>query len=115
MASMNQIGHPNNDSVSKYMQDIVGANMGFIFTNAAKKTDEAQTVIAMIRDKIKSVLARRERLHEISRYGRQPGQPHDWYPDPSNIAAAAVQCLQPRSLRLVRPRQLGFSGLRLLR
>ena len=33
MASMNQIGQPNNDSVSKFMQDIVGANMGFIFTN----------------------------------------------------------------------------------
>ena len=38
MASMNQIGKPNNDNVSKFMQDIVGANMGFIFTNAAKET-----------------------------------------------------------------------------
>ena len=42
MASMNQIGQPNNDSVSKFMQDVVGANMGFIFTDAAKKTDDAQ-------------------------------------------------------------------------
>ena len=40
MASMNQIGQPNNDSVSKFMQDIVGANMGFIFTDDAKKTDD---------------------------------------------------------------------------
>jgi hypothetical protein len=30
MASMNQIGKANNDSVSKFMQDVVGANMGYI-------------------------------------------------------------------------------------
>ena len=82
MASMNQIGHPNNDSVSKYMQDIVGANMGYIFTNAAKKTDEAQTVIAMIRDKIKSV------LRGVSDFTKYPdtvdnlGNHTSWYPDP---------------------------------
>src|SRR5262249_25483321 len=40
MASMNQIGKPNNDSLSKFMQDIIGANMGFIFTNQAKLKDD---------------------------------------------------------------------------
>lgn len=83
MASMNQIGHPNNDSVSKYMQDIVGANMGFIFTNAAKKTDDAQMVIAMIRDMIKSV------LRGVSDFTQYPdvvddrGNHLSWYPDPA--------------------------------
>jgi hypothetical protein len=83
MASMNQIGHPNNDSVSKYMQDIVGANMGFIFTNAAKKTDDAQMVIAIIRDMIKSV------LRGVSDFTIYPdvvddhGKHLSWYPDPA--------------------------------
>ena len=36
MASMNQIGKHNNNNVPKFMQDIVGANMGFIFANPAK-------------------------------------------------------------------------------
>jgi hypothetical protein len=83
MASMNQIGHPNNDSVSKFMQDIVGANMGYIFTNAAKKTDDAQTVIAVIRDKIKSV------LRGVSDFTKYPdvlddhGNHLSWYPNPA--------------------------------
>jgi hypothetical protein len=82
MASMNQIGHPNNDSVSKYMQDIVGANMGFIFTNDAKKTDDAQMVIAMIRDMIKSV------LRGVTDFTEFPDKIEDdkhvvWYPNPS--------------------------------
>jgi hypothetical protein len=83
MASMNQIGHPNNDSVTKFMQDIVGANMGFIFTNAAKKTDDAQTVIAVIRDKIKSV------LRGVSDFTKYPdvvddkGNHLSWYPNPA--------------------------------
>ena len=82
MASMNQIGQPNNDSVSKFMQDIVGANMGFIFTDAAKKTDDAQMVIAMIRDMIKSV------LRGVSDFTKYPdivddqGNHLSWYPDP---------------------------------
>ena len=82
MASMNQIGHPNNDSVSKYMQDIIGANMGFIFTNAAKKSDDAQVVIAMIRDMIKSI------LRGVSDFTKYPdivddhGNHLSWYPDP---------------------------------
>jgi hypothetical protein len=82
MASMNQIGHPNNDSVSKYMQDIVGANMGFIFTNDAKKTDDAQMVIAMIRDMIKSVLRGVTDFTEFP--DKIEGDKHVvWYPNPS--------------------------------
>jgi hypothetical protein len=82
MASMNQIGRPNNDSVSKYMQDIVGANMGFIFTNDAKKTDDAQMVIAMIRDMIKSVLRGVTDFTEFP--DKIEGAKHVvWYPNPS--------------------------------
>jgi hypothetical protein len=83
MASMNQIGHPNNDSVSKYMQDIVGANMGFIFTNAAKKSDDANMVTSMIRDMIKSV------LRGVSDFTKYPdviddhGNHLSWYPNPA--------------------------------
>jgi hypothetical protein len=82
MASMNQIGHKNNDSVSKFMQDIVGANMGFIFTNAAKKSDDANMVTSMIRDMIKSV------LRGVSDFTKYPdviddqGNHTSWYPDP---------------------------------
>jgi hypothetical protein len=83
MASMNQIGHPNNDSVSKYMQDIVGANMGFIFTNDAKKSYDADMVTAMIRDMIKSV------LRGVTDFTKYPdvidnqGNHTSWYPDPA--------------------------------
>ena len=83
MASMNQIGKPNNNSVSKYMQDIIGANMGFIFTDAAKKEDDAQMVIAMIRDMIKSV------LRGVSNFTKYPdvidkeGNHTRWYPNPA--------------------------------
>ena len=96
MASMNQIGHPNNDSVSKYMQDIVGANMGFIFTNAAKKSDDANMVTSMIRDMIKSV------LRGVSDFTKYPdviddhGNHLSWYPNPALSARQpALQCLQP--------------------
>jgi hypothetical protein len=82
MASMNQIGRPNNDSVSKYMQDIVGANMGFIFTKDAQNTDDAQMVIAMIRDMIKSV------LRGVTDFTAFPDKIENdkhvvWYPNPS--------------------------------
>ena len=82
MASMNQIGHPNNDSVSKYMQDIVGANMGFIFTNDAKKSFDANLVTSMIRDMIKSV------LRGVSDFTKYPDVIENdkhvvWYPNPS--------------------------------
>ncbi len=83
MAAMNQIGQPNNDSVSKFMQDVVGANMGFIFTNEAKQTFDAQNVIAKIRDKIKSV------LRGVSDFTKYPdvldaqGNHLSWYPNPA--------------------------------
>ena len=82
MASMNQIGHPNNDSVSKYMQDIVGANMGFIFTNDAKKSFDGKMVTSMIRDMIKSV------LRGVSDFTKYPDVIENdkhvvWYPNPS--------------------------------
>jgi hypothetical protein len=82
MASMNQISEPNNDSVSKFMQDIVGANMGFIFNNEAKKVFDAQEIIAMIRDMIKSV------LRGVTDFTNFPDEVIDkkhtrWYPDPS--------------------------------
>jgi hypothetical protein len=83
MASMNQIGQPNNDSVSKFLQDLVGANMGYIFTDVAKKTDDAQMVIAMIRDMIKSV------LRGVTDFTKYPDTVDDqgnhlvWYPDPT--------------------------------
>jgi hypothetical protein len=82
MASMNQIGEPNNDSVSKFMQDVVGANMGFIFTNQAKLTDDGKMVTAMIRDMIKSV------LRGVSDFTKYPDNVDDkgnhltWYPNP---------------------------------
>ena len=82
MASMNQIGEPNNDSVSKYMQDIVGANMGFIFTNAAKQSFDGKMVTSMIRDMIKSV------LRGVSDFTKYPDKIENdkhvvWYPNPS--------------------------------
>lgn len=82
MASMNQIGEKNNNSVSKYMQDIVGANMGFIFDDVAKASDDGKMVTSMIRDMIKSV------LRGVSDFTKYPdimeGKDHKyWYPDPS--------------------------------
>jgi hypothetical protein len=111
MASMNQIGEPNNDSVSKFMQDIVGANMGFIFTNPAKNTGDAQMVIAMIRDMIKSV------LRGVSDFTKFPDTVDDhgnhlkWYPDPKEHRGD-----QPFNVFNLDPFvwfvhvQLGFSG-----
>ena len=82
MASMNQIGRPNNDSVSKYMQDIVGANMGFIFTQQAKDSDDGKMVTSMIRDMIKSVLRGVTDFTEFP--DKIEGAKHVvWYPDPS--------------------------------
>ncbi len=82
MASMNQIGEKNNNNVSKYMQDIVGANMGFIFDPAAKASDDGKMVTSMIRDMIKSV------LRGVSDFTKYPdimdGKKHVyWYPAPS--------------------------------
>jgi hypothetical protein len=83
MASMNQIGHPNNDSVSKYMQDIVGANMGFIFTNSAKKTFDADMVTSMIRDMIKSVLRGVTDFTKFPDKIDNQGHHTSWYPNPA--------------------------------
>ena len=83
MASMNQIGKPNNDSLSKFMQDIVGANMGFIFAKEIHGKGDVQMVIAMIRDMIKSV------LRGVSDFTKYPdvldakGDHTSWYPDPA--------------------------------
>jgi hypothetical protein len=82
MASMNQIGRPNNDSVSKYMQDIVGANMGFIFTNQAKLTDDGKMVTALIRDMIKSVLRGVWDFTKFPDNVDDHGNHLTWYPDP---------------------------------
>jgi biotin carboxyl carrier protein len=82
MASMNQIGRPNNDSVSKYMQDIVGANMGFIFTQQAKDSDDGKMVTSMIRDMIKSVLRGVTDFTEFP--DKIEANKHVvWYPNPS--------------------------------
>jgi hypothetical protein len=83
MASMNQIGKKNNDSVSKYMQDIVGANMGFIFRNDLKGIYATDSVTSMIRDMIKSV------LRGVTDFTKFPDEIDDkgkhtvWYPDPA--------------------------------
>jgi hypothetical protein len=84
MASMNQIGKPNNDSVSKYMQDIVGANMGFIFTNDAKKTFDADEVTSMIRDMIKSVLRGVTDFTQFPDVIDKDGNHTVWYPNPAD-------------------------------
>jgi hypothetical protein len=79
MASMNQIGEKNNDSVNKFMQDIIGANMGFIFDKALHPKSDTQMVMAIIRDKIKSVL---RGVSDFTIYS----DPKDWYPAPKEIA-----------------------------
>jgi hypothetical protein len=65
------------------MQDVIGANMGFIFTQAAKDSDDGKMVSAMIRDMIKSV------LRGVSDFTKYPdvinsqGVHTSWYPNPS--------------------------------
>ena len=111
MASMNQIGQKNNDSVSKFMQDIVGANMGFIFTNPAKNTGDAQMVIAMIRDMIKSVLRGVWDFTKFPDAVDDHGNHTRWYPDPKQHRGD-----QPFNVFNLDPFvwfvhvQLGFSG-----
>jgi hypothetical protein len=85
MASINQIGKTNNYSVSKFMQDIIGANMGYIFAKEATDPNVAdgQMVIAMIRDMIKSV------LRGVTDFTKYPdviddhGNHTRWYPNPA--------------------------------
>ena len=115
MASMNQIGQPNNDSVSKYMQDIVGANMGFIFTKAAKQSVDGKMVTSMIRDMIKSVL---RGVSDFTKYPDENRKRQTRCLVSESVTQArqtGLQCLQPRSLRLVRPCKVGLLGLRVLR
>src|SRR4029077_683660 len=64
------------------MQDIVGANMGFIFTQQAKDSDDGKMVTSMIRDMIKSVLRGVTDFTEFP--DKIVGTKHVvWYPDPS--------------------------------
>jgi hypothetical protein len=60
------------------MQDVVGANMGFILTNQAKLTDDGNMVTAMIRDMIKSVL---RGVWDFTKFPDNVDD-HVWYPDP---------------------------------
>lgn len=83
MASMNQIGRPNNDSVSKFMQDVVGANMGFIFTQAGKDSDDGKVVTSHIRDMVKSVLRGVTDFTEFPDEIDAKGKHTQWYPDPA--------------------------------
>lgn len=84
MASMNQIDKKNNSDICKFMQDIIGANMAYIFDQAGKDSDDGQMVIAMIRDMIKSVL---RGVYDFTKYPDKlsaDGKTHlVWYPDPS--------------------------------
>jgi hypothetical protein len=65
------------------MQDIVGANMGFIFNQQAKDSDDGKAVTSQIRDMIKSV------LRGVSDFTKYPDVVNDhgvhtsWYPDPA--------------------------------
>ena len=83
MASMNQISLKNNNNVCKFMQDVVGANMGFIFTQAAKDSDDGKMVSAMIRDMIKSVLRGVTDFTKYPDVVNNQGTHTSWYPDPS--------------------------------
>ncbi len=83
MASMNQIGKPNNDGICKFMQDVIGANMGYIFDAPGKAADEGQMVIALIRDMIKSVL---RGVTDFTLYPDEVDANNNhtvWYPDPA--------------------------------
>jgi len=110
MASMNQIGHPNNDSVCKFMQDIIGANMGYIFDQPGKNSDEGQMVIAMIRDMIKSVL---RGVTDFTKYPDiiENGKHVRWYPDPAQpTGGQAFNVFNLDPFVWFVHVQLGFSG-----
>jgi len=83
MASINQISVANNNNVCKFMQDVIGANMGFIFTQAAKDSDDGKMVSAMIRDMIKSVLRGVSDFTKYPDVVNNQGDHTSWYPDPS--------------------------------
>jgi len=69
--------------VCKYMQDIVGANMGFIFTNDLKKSYDADMVTSMIRDMIKSVLRGVSDFTKFPDVIDNQGNHTVWYPNPA--------------------------------
>jgi len=110
MASINQIGKPNNGTICKYMEDIIGANMGYIFETKYIKQPDVQMVIAMIRDMIKSS------LRGVSDFTEYPdiiesGTHKYWYPDPTQHTGGQtynVFNLDP-FVRFVHV-NLGFSG-----
>lgn len=84
MASMNQIDKTNNSGICKFMQDVIGANMGYIVDQAGKESADGQMVIAMIRDLIKSVLRGVTDFTEFPDDLSPDGKTHlVWYPDPS--------------------------------
>jgi len=83
MASINQISVNNNNNVCKFMQDVIGANMGFIFTQAAKDSDDGKMVSAMIRDMIKSVLRGVSDFTKYPDVVNNQGTHTSWYPNPS--------------------------------
>jgi len=84
MAAMNQIDKKtNNNSVKKYMQDIIGANMGYIFTNDAKKFPDADASTAIIRDKIKSLLRGVTDFTQYPDDVDSAGKHLTWYPHPA--------------------------------
>ncbi len=83
MASMNQIGEPNNNSVCKFMQDVVGANMGYIFDAPGKASDDGKMVTSMIRDMIKSVLRGVTDFTEYPDVVDDKNKHTVWYPDPA--------------------------------
>jgi hypothetical protein len=108
MASMDQIGRKNNNTACKFMQDIIGANMGFIFTKDNQTKDDAQMVMAIIRDKIKSV------LRGVSDFTKYPDT-NQWYPVPGDKAPGYVGKLDFNVFNLdpyvwFVHRVLGFSG-----
>jgi hypothetical protein len=82
MASMNQIGQPNNNTLLKFMEDVVGANMGYIFDQAGKDSGDGQAVIAIIRDMVKSVLRGVTDFTEYPDSLDAYGNHLHWYPDP---------------------------------
>ena len=80
MASLNQIAQNNSDTVFKAMQNVIGGNMGYIFNQAGKDSEDGQAVIAMIRDRIKSVL---RGVSDFTKYKeRNATGALLWYPDP---------------------------------
>lgn len=83
MASMNQIGLYNNNNICKFMQDVIGANMGFIFDEPAKQSDDGMMVTSMIRDMIKSVLRGVTDFTKYPDVVDQSGNHLSWYPDPA--------------------------------